>query len=418
MNIKKKIPKYISLLLSFVMAFSNVIPAYAMETNNNDSETVIDGENIGAEESNFEDIKVTYKQSSSFFVTIPKTIALDGWKQAAYSVKVEGDIDAEQCVYVAPVDGISSTEDIDFYMEDQASKNKKANVVATVTQNKQHWNSAEVTDGYVQTDNLVNAPDLTAGTWKGIFQMEIRLETDSSHTHNFVDGVCTECGEADPDWHDPYETAPEGAASSWEYKLDEENGTIGLMGYNGTEKNVIVYNNYQINGKTYKTKLLGPDVYFNGEYSVAPSYYMFSQANNVETIIFGDNIDFSEMSCFYMFNGCGNLTSIDFGENFDTSNVTDMHNMFFGCQSLTSLDLSGFDTSNVTDMCQMFGYNYALTDLDLSSFDTSKAIDMDYMFYCSYQIKNIYVTEGKWSTSQAKMSQMFVGCGTDHVTYR
>ena len=121
MNIKKRIPKFLSLLLCFSMTFGNMIPAYATENTNSDSTTVIDGENISTEERNLEDITVTYKQASSFFVTIPKTIVLDGWKQSAYAVKVSGDIDADQCVYVAPVDGIADTDIIDFYMKDQAS---------------------------------------------------------------------------------------------------------------------------------------------------------------------------------------------------------------------------------------------------------------------------------------------------------
>ncbi|MCM1221495.1 MAG: hypothetical protein NC548_44155 [Lachnospiraceae bacterium] len=187
MNIRKKIPKFMSLLLSLVMAFGNVIPAYAMEFA--DFTTVIDGENIREEERNLEDVTVTYKQASSFFVTIPKTIVLDGWKQAEYSVKVTGDIGAEQCVYVAPIDEISGTENIDFYMEDQASENAKADVVATVTQNKFHWNAQEASESYEQDDNLVSAPDLTAGTWKGIFQMEIKLESHVSHKHDYTEKV-------------------------------------------------------------------------------------------------------------------------------------------------------------------------------------------------------------------------------------
>lgn len=200
MNIKKRIPRFLSLLLSFTIAFGNVIPAYAMENTNSDSTTVIDGENITEDERNLEDITVTYKQASSFFVTIPKTIVLDGWKQSTYAVKVSGDIGAEQCVYVAPVDVIADTENIDFYMKDQAAENAKADIVARVTHNKSHWNSAEAAEGYEQTDNLVSAPDLTAGTWKGIFQMEIKLETHSSHTHNYIESItknptCTEDGE-------------------------------------------------------------------------------------------------------------------------------------------------------------------------------------------------------------------------------
>lgn len=200
MNIKKRISKFISLLLSFTITFGNVIPAYATENTNSDSMTVIDGENISTEERNLEDITVTYKQASSFFVTIPKTIVLDGWKQSTYAVKVSGDIDAEQCVYVAPVDMIDTTENIDFLMKDQATENAKDDVVANVTHKKSHWNATEVAAGHKQADNLVEAPDLTAGAWRGIFQMEIKLETHVTHKHNYVETItkeptCTEAGE-------------------------------------------------------------------------------------------------------------------------------------------------------------------------------------------------------------------------------
>lgn len=198
MNIKSKISKLVSGLLCFSMIFSNVLPAYAADAVI--TENTLDGEDLSVNERNLEDITVTYKQASSFFVTIPKTIVLDGWKQSTYAVKVSGDIDAEQCVYVAPVDGIADTENIDFYMKDQASENAKDDVVANVTHNKFHWNSAEVAAGHKQADNLVEAPDLTAGAWKGIFQMEIKLETHVTHKHNYVETItkeptCTETGE-------------------------------------------------------------------------------------------------------------------------------------------------------------------------------------------------------------------------------
>ncbi|MCM1237342.1 MAG: hypothetical protein NC489_45330, partial [Ruminococcus flavefaciens] len=237
MNIKKQKIKFISALLSFSMIFSNVVPAYAAESVTIEKPVDVESDWV-TDEGNFEDVTVTYKQASSFFVTIPKTIVLDGWKQSAYSVKVSGDIGAEQCVYVAPIDVISKTENIDFYMKDQAAANKKEDVVATVTQNKLHWNSAEVAEGYVQDDNSVNADDLTAGAWKGIFQMEIKLESHVTHVHDyvevitkkptcteegektytcdcgdsymekipatghsFVEGECEHCGEKDPDYH-------------------------------------------------------------------------------------------------------------------------------------------------------------------------------------------------------------------------
>ncbi len=82
---------------------------------------------------------------------------------------------------------------------------------------------------------------------------------------------------------------------------------------------------------------------------------------------------------FSMFYGCNSLTSLDLS-NFNTSKVTNMSYMFYDCNSLTSLDLSNFDTSNITNMFSMFYDCSSLTLLDLSNFDTSKVTDMSYMF--------------------------------------
>lgn len=210
MNIKKCSLKAMCAALAGTMFASMLLPAFATEAIV--TETPMD-ENVGGgetdwtiEEKKFQDVEVTYKQSASYSVTIPKTIALGMNKQAAYSVKVSGDIDTKQRVYVAPVDGITDTEDIDFYMTDQTADSKKADVVATVTQNKFYWNSEEVTAGYEEANNSVSAPQLTAGTWKGTFQVEINLQTEKEqeHVHNYVDGKC-ECGAVDPDHTHNYE---------------------------------------------------------------------------------------------------------------------------------------------------------------------------------------------------------------------
>lgn len=379
------------------------------------------------EENSYEDIKVTYQQSSSYAVTIPKTIALDSKKQAAYSVKVTGDIDANQRVYVAPVDGIADSENLDFYMKDLSGK--KADVAATVTHSKTYWSSENVANAYEETQNCVSAPDLTAGTWEGTFQVEIRLET------NVV--------------QDEEETAPAEAYNDWNYTLDEENNIITLNYYIGLDyanpkKDVIVYANYVIDGKTYKTQIKSNDV--NATVNTA---YMFNNnfnyAQYIETIQFSGGIDMSNVTNMsYMFNSCTKLTSVDFGTDFNTKNVTNMAQMFNNCTSLTSLDVSDFDTSNVTNMSGMFSSCRALTDLDLSNFDTSKVTDMqsmfskcvlltsldlgnfntgnvmnmNYMFWDSSKLKTIYVTEGNWSSSQATTTWMFQNCGTSEVTYK
>ena len=80
-----------------------------------------------------------------------------------------------------------------------------------------------------------------------------------------------------------------------------------------------------------------------------------------------------------MFYDCSSLTSLDLS-NFNTSKVTRMYSLFENCRSLTNLNLSNFDTSNVTTMSKMFWYCRKLTSLDLSNFDTSKVENMSYMF--------------------------------------
>ena len=118
---------------------------------------------------------MTYDKSASYFVTIPKTIVLDSNKESTYSVKVEGDIPSDKNVYVAPVDAISQTNEIDFYMKDQSTKNIKADVVATVTHNKDTWDFEDASSGYEETNNSISALGLSSGEWKGTFNFNINL---------------------------------------------------------------------------------------------------------------------------------------------------------------------------------------------------------------------------------------------------
>ena len=50
-----------------------------------------------------------------------------------------------------------------------------------------------------------------------------------------------------------------------------------------------------------------------------------------------------------------NIKELDL-HTWNTSNVTDMHNMFAGCDHLIKLNITGWNTSNVKDMTRMFFY--------------------------------------------------------------
>ena len=86
-------------------------------------------------------------------------------------------------------------------------------------------------------------------------------------------------------------------------------------------------------------------------------------------------------TCYAWFQGYVNLTSIEGIEYLNTSQVTDMHNMFYNCYYLQTIDFSGFDTRKVKDMSNMFYNCGSLKSLDISNFNTSEVTNMRSMFY-------------------------------------
>ena len=118
-----------------------------------------------------------------------------------------------------------------------------------------------------------------------------------------------------------------------------------------------------------------------------------------------DTSGINNMRCLFF--GCTSLTSLDLS-NFDTSAVTDMHEVFRNNTSLQSLDLSNFDTSAVTDMVGMFNNCSSLTSLDLSNFDTSAVKGMGLMFESCLSLTSLDISSFDTS-SVGDMSYMFRG---------
>lgn len=107
-----------------------------------------------------------------------------------------------------------------------------------------------------------------------------------------------------------------------------------------------------------------------------------------------------------MFCGCDSLTSLNL--NFNTTNVTDMSYMFYDCSALPKLDLN-FDTSKVTTMKSMFAYCWGLNSLNVSSFDTISVGTMSDMFNACHSLTSLNVSN--FNTSNVKyMSEMFYEC--------
>ena len=114
------------------------------------------------------------------------------------------------------------------------------------------------------------------------------------------------------------------------------------------------------------------------------------------------------MNMGYMFSGCSGLTSLDVS-NFNTGKGENMWGMFQGCSSLTALDVTNFDTGNVTNMHSMFRECSGLTSLDVTNFNTGNVTVMDGMFMGCSGLTSLDVTNFE-TGNVTYMVLMFYGC--------
>ena len=107
----------------------------------------------------------------------------------------------------------------------------------------------------------------------------------------------------------------------------------------------------------------------------------FTYASKISKVVFEASFaNARPTNCYAWFVNFKNLTQIEGIENLNTENVTSMRDMFNGCSSLTSLDLTNFNTAKVTDMKLLFAKCSALESLDLSMFNTENVTSMPSMF--------------------------------------
>ena len=156
---------------------------------------------------------------------------------------------------------------------------------------------------------------------------------------------------------------------------------------------------YRVEGDSVKKVVVKADINIDSD-TIIPT-------STVEASFKGSNTS-GVSNMFMMFYGCEALTSLDLS-SFNTSKVTSMGQMFGVCRGLTSLDLSSFDTSHVTDMYQMFSDCNSLTYLDLSSFNTSNVTRMNSMFGGCAALTSLDLRNFN-TFNVTNMSNMFIGC--------
>lgn len=110
-----------------------------------------------------------------------------------------------------------------------------------------------------------------------------------------------------------------------------------------------------------------------------------------------------------LFYGFNKLTEIFGLDNWDTSSVTDMQDMFTGCISLRTINVSSWDTSKVYNMLRTFGDNYLENIIGINNWDTSSLISLYNTFGNCMAIVNLDLTN--WDTSKVvTMYGLFQTC--------
>ena len=163
----------------------------------NDTEDIMD--TVYSDELNTE---VYATKTSAFSICIPKTIILDGnTKEGFYRVKVKGDISGNQKI------AITAPDQFNMYEQD-ANIDKKDAIIATIYNEdnngaKISWKQNEIKkdtyDGSGTTIGKISAHNMTAGSWKGVFDFSIYLLNGSdfiSYTNDYhksvIDGTVKE----------------------------------------------------------------------------------------------------------------------------------------------------------------------------------------------------------------------------------
>jgi surface protein len=123
-------------------------------------------------------------------------------------------------------------------------------------------------------------------------------------------------------------------------------------------------------------------------------------------------IDLSKLSKIgdiqQIFSSCSKLTDLTLPNNFVSTSSTSLYYSFYGCSKLTSLDVSHWNTSEVTDMWGAFQGCPSLSKLDVSNWNVEKVTQMQHMFEnCTMKLDI-----SKWKTTNlTATTQMFNSYG-------
>lgn len=142
--------------------------------------------------------------------------------------------------------------------------------------------------------------------------------------------------------------------------------------------------------------------------NVTNMYRLFYGCNSLQSLVLsGWNVE-NVANMSYMFASCSSLVSLDLS-GWNTRSATTMYCMFSSCNSLQSLDLSGWNVENVDSMGTMFNQCFSLKSLDLSGWNVESVTAMSSMFENCVSLQSLDLS-GWNPRSATTMANMFYAC--------
>ena len=181
---------------------------------------------------------------------------------------------------------------------------------------------------------------------------------------------------------------------------------IDLSGWETSEKLGNIYAMFRY-CRTLKTVTFSEDMDTSGVTNMAE---LFKECNVLEAV---DLSMFSTGSCTRaggMFDNAKKLESVQFGEDFKLERATTVERMFYGCSSLTELDLSMWAGGNLTDMSSLFYGCSGLVQVDFGAdFDAGTVKKMTRLFNGCDAMKSVDLSN--WQVESLEdISYGFFGC--------
>ena len=118
----------------------------------------------------------------------------------------------------------------------------------------------------------------------------------------------------------------------------------------------------------------------------------------------------SKVRIFYrMFYYCETLEELDVS-GWDGSSAVNLDNMFRNCVKLKSLDLASFNTPNATTFRSLFNRCDSIEELDLDNMETGKGELMTYVFYGMKSLRKLSIRKFDVNRPDASITYMFSRC--------